>query len=442
MKEEIAKAMGSHYGYYLCIAVILFSTKLFGLITKKMQLPQVVGALVAGLLLGPACFGIVEDTAFIDNIAGLGVVILMFSAGLETDIQELKKTGLASFVIALFGVLVPLGAGWGIAAIFNTDQGGDGMASLMYQNIFIGVILTATSVSITVETLKEMGKLSTKSGNAILGAAVIDDILGIIALTVIMSVGGKQKSGGEAPNIGIVLLKIVLFFVFAILISIAFNFLYNKWTGRSKRDLRRYVILAFVFCLSMSFAAEYFFDVADITGAFVAGLALSNGSKAEYLTNRFSTLSYMFLSPIFFASIGLAVVLPDMNMTIIIFSVILLIVAILTKVVGCGVGAKFFGYSNKDCLRIGVGMISRGEVALIVANKGKAVGLIKDEYLAPIVIVVVVTTIVTPILLKLVYKKKNSGDEGRGLLNIRRFRKDIAIEEVDQKQVGVNVDEQ
>ena len=299
MKEEIAKAMGSHYGYYLCIAVILFSTKLFGLITKKMQLPQVVGALVAGLLLGPACFGIVEDTKFIDEIAGLGVVVLMFSAGLETDIKELKKTGLASFVIALFGVAVPLGAGWGIAAIFNTEQGA-GMSSVMYQNIFIGVILTATSVSITVETLKEMGKLSTKSGNAILGAAVIDDILGIIALTVIMSVGGNKSGASEGPSIGIVLLKIVLFFVFAILVSIAFNFLYNKWTGRSKRDLRRYVILAFVFCLFMSFCAEYFFDVADITGAFVAGLALSNGSKAEYLTNRFSTLSYMFLSPIFF----------------------------------------------------------------------------------------------------------------------------------------------
>ena len=441
MKEEIAKAMGSHYGYYLCIAVILFSTKLFGLITKKMQLPQVVGALVAGLLLGPACFGIVEDTKFIDEIAGLGVVVLMFSAGLETDIKELKKTGLASFVIALFGVAVPLGAGWGIAAIFNTEQG-EGLSSLMYQNIFIGVILTATSVSITVETLKEMGKLSTKSGNAILGAAVIDDILGIIALTVIMSVGGNKSGAAEGPSIGIVLLKIVLFFVFAILVSIAFNFLYNKWTGRSKRDLRRYVIIAFVFCLFMSFCAEYFFDVADITGAFVAGLALSNGTKAEYLTNRFSTLSYMFLSPIFFASIGLAVVLPDMNMTIILFSVVLLIVAILTKVIGCGIGAKFFGYSNKDCLRIGVGMISRGEVALIVANKGKAVGLIKDEYLAPIVIVVVVTTIVTPILLKLVYKKKHSNDEGKGELDINKFRKDIAIEAVDQKQAGGSPEEQ
>ena len=441
MKEEIAKAMGSHYGYYLVIAVILFSTKLFGLITKKMQLPQVVGALVAGLLLGPACFGIVEDTKFIDEIAGLGVVVLMFSAGLETDIKELKKTGLASFVIALFGVAVPLGAGWGIATIFNTEQG-EGLSSIMYQNIFIGVILTATSVSITVETLKEMGKLSTKSGNAILGAAVIDDILGIIALTVIMSVGGNKSGASEGPSIGIVLLKIVLFFVFAILVSIAFNFLYNKWTGRSKRDLRRYVILAFVFCLFMSFCAEYFFDVADITGAFVAGLALSNGSKAEYLTNRFSTLSYMFLSPIFFASIGLAVVLPDMNMTIILFSVVLLIVAILTKVIGCGVGAKFFGYSNKDCLRIGVGMISRGEVALIVANKGKAVGLIKDEYLAPIVIVVVVTTIVTPILLKLVYKKKHSNDEGKGTLDTNKFRKDVSFEEKDQVHAGGSITEQ
>ena len=281
--EHIKTIMGSEYGYYLYIAVILFFTKLFGLLTKRMQLPQVVGALVAGLILGPACLDIVEETDFIKNVSGLGVVVLMFSAGLETDIKELKKTGLASLVIALLGVLVPLGAGWGISTIFIKDQV-DGSSDLLYQHIFIGVILTATSVSITVETLKEMGKLSSKSGNAILGAAVIDDILGIIALTIIMSVGGnKGGSDADSPSILIVLLKILLFFVFAILVSLGFNFLYNKWTGRSKKDLRRYVIIGFVFCLLMSFAAEYFFDVADITGAFVAGLALSNGPKRNTL---------------------------------------------------------------------------------------------------------------------------------------------------------------
>lgn len=435
MKETIGNVMSSPYGYLLYLALILLGTKFFGLLTKKVQLPQVVGALAAGLILGPACTGIITETPFIDQISELGVIVLMFSAGLETDIKELKKTGLASFIIAVLGVIVPLGAGWGIATIFNTEET-SGMTSLLLQNIFIGIILTATSVSITVETLKELGKLSSKSGNAILGAAVIDDILGIIALTIITSsAGGKGESGS---SIWIVLLKIALFFIFAVIVSIAFNFLFNKWSGRSKRDLRRYVIIGFVFCLLMSFSAEYFFDVADITGAFVAGLALSNGPRAGYLTNRFSTLSYMFLSPVFFASIGLKVALPHMNTSIILFSAILLIIAILTKIIGCGLGAKICKYSNKDSLRIGVGMISRGEVALIVASKGAAVGLMKEEYFAPIVIVVVVTTIITPILLKFVYKHKkgnNDDKDDKGNLEVNKFTKAADFDIKEQSSI-------
>ena len=301
----------------------------------------------------------------------------------------------------------------------------------MLQNIFIGIILTATSVSITVETLKEMGRLSSKSGNAILGAAVIDDILGIIALTVITS------SADKSVNIGMVLLKILLFFIFAIVIAIAFNFAFNKWSGRSKKDLRRYVIIGFVFCLLMSFSAEHFFGVADITGAFVAGLALSNGPRATYLSNRFDTLSYMLLSPVFFASIGLKVVLPKMSASIILFAVILLIVAVITKVIGCGLGAKICKFSNKDSLRIGVGMVSRGEVDLIVASKGAAVGLMNEKYFAPIVIMVVVTTIITPILLKFVYKSKKGDDnESKGELEVGKFTKSSALEEHEQNLIN------
>lgn len=418
------------YGYLLSLALILLSTKIFGLVTKRVKLPQVVGALMAGLILGPACLGILKETDFITQVSELGVIVLMFCAGLETDIKELKKTGASSFIIALLGVAVPLLAGWGVASVFNKDSV-DGLASPMLQNIFIGIILTATSVSITVETLKEMGRLSSKSGNAILGAAVIDDILGIIALTVITS------SADKSVNIGMVLLKILLFFVFAIIVAIAFNFVFNKWSGRSKRDLRRYVIIGFVFCLLMSFCAEHFFGVADITGAFVAGLALSNGPRATYLSNRFDTLSYMLLSPVFFASIGLKVVLPKMSMSIILFAVVLLIVAVLTKVVGCGLGAKMCKFSNKDSLRIGVGMVSRGEVALIVASKGAAVGLMNEKYFAPIVIMVVVTTIITPILLKFVYKSKKGDDsESKGELEVGKFTKSSALEEHEQNLIN------
>lgn len=415
------------YGYLLSLALILLSTKIFGLVTKKVKLPQVVGALLAGLILGPACFGVLKETEFIKQVSEIGVIVLMFCAGLETDIKELKKTGKSSFIIALLGVIVPLLAGWGVAAIFNKDS--DLPTSITLQNIFIGIILTATSVSITVETLKEMGRLSSKSGNAILGAALIDDILGIIALTIVTSCADKSV------NIGLVMLKIVLFFVFAIVVAVAFNFAFNKWSGRSKKDLRRYVIIGFVFCLLMSYCAEKFFGVADITGAFVAGLALSNGPRATYLTNRFETLSYMLLSPVFFASIGLKVVIPKMSASIIIFAVVLLVIAVLTKIIGCGLGAKICKFSNKDSLRIGIGMISRGEVALIVASKGEAVGLMNDKYFGPIVITVVVTTIITPILLKFVYKSKDSDKDSKGELEVDKFTKGTAFEEHEQSLV-------
>lgn len=415
------------YGYLLSLALILLSTKIFGLVTKKVRLPQVVGALLAGLILGPACFGVLKETEFIKQVSEIGVIVLMFCAGLETDIKELKKTGKSSFIIALLGVIVPLLAGWGVATIFNKDS--DLPTSITLQNIFIGIILTATSVSITVETLKEMGRLSSKSGNAILGAALIDDILGIIALTIVTSCADKSV------NIGLVMLKIVLFFVFAIVVAVAFNFAFNKWSGRSKKDLRRYVIIGFVFCLLMSYCAEKFFGVADITGAFVAGLALSNGPRATYLTNRFETLSYMLLSPVFFASIGLKVVIPKMSASIIIFAVVLLVIAVLTKIIGCGLGAKICKFSNKDSLRIGIGMISRGEVALIVASKGEAVGLMNDKYFGPIVITVVVTTIITPILLKFVYKSKDSDKDSKGELEVDKFTKGTAFEEHEQSLV-------
>ena len=155
----------------------------------------------------------------------------------------------------------------------------------------------------------------------------------------------------------------------------------------------------------MSYCAEEFFGVADITGAFFAGLIIANTEKAEYLQERFNTISYLLLSPVFFASIGLKVVLPKMDSTIVIFSVLLVIVAVVTKIIGCGFGAKICHYKNYQCRRIGVGMISRGEVALIVANKGMALGLLGSVFLGPVIIMVVLTTIVTPVLLKIIFRK-------------------------------------
>lgn len=389
-----------NYQFLFDIAVILLSTKILGLLTRRIHMPQVVGALAAGLIMGPACLGILTENDFIKLTAELGVIVLMFCAGMQTDIDELKKSGKASFVIALIGVIVPLLGGFLLAWFFNRPDriASDATCNVFLQNMFMGVILTATSVSITVETLKELGKLKTRSGNAILGAAIIDDILGIIALTLITSMAD------ESVNVWLVMLKLLLFFVFALIVGFLFYKFYRIWSESSNRGLHRHAIIAFVFCLLMSYVAETFFGVADITGAFLAGLIFSKCRRSDYLAANFDTISYLYLSPIFFASIGLKVVLSPMNGTLILFSVLLVLVAILTKVIGCGLGAKLCHYKNYQCARIGVGMISRGEVALIVASKGQALGLIGSNFLGPIIIVVVLTTIITPMLLKPIFK--------------------------------------
>lgn len=378
----------------------MLSTKVLGIVTKRFALPQVVGALLAGLLLGPAMLGVLQETTLMDQLAELGVIVLMFNAGLETDLGELKKAGKSAFIIALIGVLVPLVGGFVLASLFN--QGSDAFL----QNVFIGVILTATSVSITVETLKEIGKLSTRSGNAILGAAIIDDVLGIVALTIITSLSGT------GANVLLVLLKIVAFFAISVVVWMVMHRLVEWWFKRYDRDKRRFVVISFAFCLLYAYLAEELFGVADITGAYIAGLIFAKTPRVTYLQDRFDTLSYTLLSPIFFASIGLKVVLPQMSGTIILFSILLILWSVASKILGCGLGSKLCGYSNQDALRIGVGMISRGEVALIVANNGIAAGLMKDEFFGPVVLMVIATTILTPILLKVVYhgKEKDYSD--------------------------------
>ena len=389
-------------------------------------MPQVVGALLAGLILGPACIGILHQTDFIYQVSEIGVIVLMFCAGLETDIDELKKSGKASFVIALLGVIVPLLGGFAVAAYFNRPGMLEPTAdvSLILQNVFIGVILTATSVSISVETLKEMGKLNTKAGNAILGAAIIDDILGIVALTIITSLADSSV------NVAMVFIKIIGFFIFVGVGGYLLHIIFQKWVKGYERDLQRFVILSFVICLLFSYCAEEFFGVADITGAFFAGLIITKTTHTTYIARRFGILSYILLSPVFFANIGLQVDLPSMSPMIIGFAVALVVVAVLTKVVGCGVGAKACKYSNKDCVRIGAGMVSRGEVALIVAAKGNAIGLISADLMGPIVIVVVITTIISPILLKMTFGEKDHKDENKDFVESDLIKQ---LEEYDQE---------
>lgn len=405
------------YSYLLVLAAILLTTKLLGLFSRWVRLPQVLGALVAGVILGPVVNAIVgwsTGDGFFSQAAGsdqlfgmlseLGVIVLMFGAGLETDVQEMKKCGKASLIIAVIGVITPLIFGAFASYYFIDDPNSQ---ERLLKSIFIGVVLTATSVSITVETLKELGKLNTPASNAILGAAIIDDVLGIIALTIITSFKSKDV------NIWFVLIKIVLFFIFAAILGFIMLKIYKWMNKHTSRDSRRHVIIAFAYCLVSSFVAEVFFGVADITGAYVAGLVLSMTNRKRYLVNRFSTLSYMLLSPIFFACIGLTIEMPELTVSLLVFAILITIVAVATKLFGCALGGKICGYSTRECFQIGAGMISRGEVALIVAKKGESCGLMDPKLFGPLVIVVVLTTIIAPIILKILFAKdKDNGEKG------------------------------
>lgn len=390
------------YSFLLFLAIIMISTKILGLFTRKIHMPAVVGALVAGVILGPSCLNLITLTGdtgvFLEQMAELGVILLMFNAGLETDLSELKKNGVASFVTALIGVIVPLIGGFlGYAFFFHTDFSD---YDEVLKAVFVGVVLTATSVSITVETLREMGKLKGKVGTTILGAAVIDDIIGIIVLTIVTSL----KDTSVSPIT--VVLKIVLYFVFiAVLIFVLTKL---KVFVEEQDEKRRTAIICVALCFILSYISEEYFGIADITGAYFAGLMLCTMKVGPYVARRCEIPSYLIFSPVFFASVGLKVTLGGMDASIWIFAIILLVIAILSKVVGCGLGAKICGCTGKEAFKVGIGMISRGEVALIVAQKGYASGMLDDVLFAPIVLVVIVTTLITPILLKLVMKDNDS----------------------------------
>ena len=390
------------YSFLLFLAIIMISTKILGLFTRKIHMPAVVGALVAGVILGPSCLNLITLTGdtgvFLEQMAELGVILLMFNAGLETDLSELKKNGVASFVTALIGVIVPLIGGFlGYAFFFHTDFSD---YDEVLKAVFVGVVLTATSVSITVETLREMGKLKGKVGTTILGAAVIDDIIGIIVLTIVTSL----KDTSVSPIT--VVLKIVLYFVFiAVLIFVLTKL---KVFVEEQDEKRRTAIICVALCFILSYILEEYFGIADITGAYFAGLMLCTMKVGPYVARRCEIPSYLIFSPVFFASVGLKVTLGGMDASIWIFAIILLVIAILSKVVGCGLGAKICGCTGKEAFQVGIGMISRGEVALIVAQKGYASGMLDDVLFAPIVLVVIVTTLITPILLKLVMKDNDS----------------------------------
>ena len=378
------------------LAIIIIAAKVFGLLARKCKAPQVAGEIIAGLLIGPSLFNLVSSSDFLAGMAEIGVIILMFTAGLETNISDLKKTGAKATIIACAGVFVPLILGtllymcfYGFSAIGSES---------FYKAIFIGTILTATSVSITVQTLREMGKLSGELGQTIMSAAIIDDVIGIIVLTVVI---GFKKPDSDVPS---VLLRTVAFFVLAVILGIVIYKLF-KWYDNRHPHTRRIPILGIALAFALSYVADKYFGVADITGAYVAGVILCSLRDSDYITQKMDTNSYIIFGPVFFCSIGLQTNIRTLDTTILWFSLAFVVVGLVSKVIGCGLTARLLGFKGRSALKVGCGMMTRGEVALIVAQRGLKVGMLEPAYFTAVILLIIVSSILTPLLLKALYAK-------------------------------------
>lgn len=383
------------YSIFKDLAIIIVFAKFFGVLARKCKAPQVVGEIIAGLLIGPSVLGLVELSEFLAGMAEVGVVLLMFSAGLETDLKELMKTGPVAFLIACAGVFVPLVGGtllymgfYGVAP-WGSEK--------FYTAVFIGVIMTATSVSITVQALKEMGRLKGKVGTTILSAAIIDDVIGIIVLTFVIGFKNPDNNPGK------VVISTVLFFVFAIIVGYILYRIFKNFDERYPHT-RRIPIISLAICFAFAYVAEKYFGIADITGAYVAGIVLCSMRDSSYIDEKMEVSSYMIFGPVFFASIGLKTSIDSVDGTILLFSLSFVLVALLTKIIGCGIMAKLCKFNIKDSFKIGVGMMTRGEVALIVSQKGLSVGMISPIYFTAVIFLIIVSSISTPIILKFLYK--------------------------------------
>ena len=366
----------SYFQILLPLAMILVFSKLLCRVCDKIKLPKVVGMLLAGILVGLINY-IPNQTILtpftkegLSFFAKIGVIFIMFSAGLGTDLKTVKSTGVASIIITMLGVVVPLALGFVVAGLFNGGLVGMTKTQVM-SNLFYGVVLTATSVSVTVASLKELGKLNGKAGTAIVTAAILDDIIGVILLSFIIGLSG----GAESP--WKVLLKTLFFFVVAIPAGIGFRYLFKlihkKFPSKSLIAVLG-ISLAFVY----AYLAERFCGVADITGAFAAGLFLSRNPESGYIDRKSDIMGYMIFTPVFFANIGMTVKFNSINTDMLVFGVFFILAGIAGKLIGCAGASLLCKYSPKDSFRVGVGMMARAEVALVCAQKGVENGMINS----------------------------------------------------------------
>jgi len=378
--------------FILSLVLILFFTKIAGSLSVKLGQPSVLGKLIVGIILGPAVFGWVESNEFIHYISEIGVLLLMFMAGLETDLKQLQQNWKAAFSVAVAGIILPFIGAFGVADLFGLN---------INSALFLGVLFSATSVSITVQVLKDMDKLNSREGTTILGAAVIDDVLVVILLAVMMSFIGT----GEQISVPLLIGKKLVFFVVIILASWIVVPKFMKLLS-SLKVTEPIITVALIICFAFSYFADLM-GMAGIIGAFAAGIAISQTTFKQTVEHKIEPIAYSIFVPVFFLSIGLNVSFDGVGAQLA-FVLVLTIVAIMTKMFGGALGARLTGFNNKSSMAIGSGMISRGEVALIIASTGLQAGLLLPEYFTSVILVVIVTTLVAPPILKLFFKESTT----------------------------------
>lgn len=378
------------YKFLLDIGLIILVVKIFELITKQIHIPRVLGALLAGVVLGPSVLNIIQSTDVIDFFSKIGIIFIMFLAGMETSLKRFLSGTRNYIIIAFLGVVFPLVMGLLCSFAYKID---------LEQNVFFGAVITATSVSITIQSLIDMQKIKTNVGIAILGAGVVDDILGVTFLTILLN-----SANLTFLSFILIALKIILFFLIAIFIAYIMHNIF-KWLEERSKPTEKLPIFSLAFALIFSYFAESF-GVSGVIGAYIAGLAIGNTKQANYIKSNVDTLVWMLFSPIFFASIGLKLQTLALPFNVWLFVILFVTVAIFSKVIGNGLGAMLCGYSKSEALQIGLGMATRGEVALIMVEEALRLGIIGQEAFSIVVISILLITLISPVLFALSYRPK------------------------------------
>ncbi|MGH0591935.1 cation:proton antiporter [Bacillus pretiosus] len=378
------------FEFFFQIALILLSTKLAGDLSVRLGQPSVLGKLIVGIVIGPAILGWIENSELLTQLSNVGVILLMFMAGLETDLEELNANRNSSLAVALGGIVLPFVGGYVSGLVMGMEQG---------NAVFLGLLLCATSVSISVQTLRDLGKMKTRESTTMLGAAVFDDILVVILLAFAMSFLGTDD-----VNLTMVILKKVVFFASIILIGWKSVPAIMRWLS-PLRVSESIVSAALIICFSFAYFGELL-GIAGIIGAFAAGIAISQTNYKHEVEKKVEPIAYAMFVPVFFVSIGMNITFDGIGNQIW-FILALTVIAVLTKLIGCGLGARMTGFDAKSSAIIGSGMVSRGEVALIIAGTGLSSGLLAQDYFTAIVIVVILTTMITPPMLKYTFGAKD-----------------------------------